>query len=161
MYIGCANGAIQVFSFELPNESTSNPIPVLKHLKTHTLGKRPIDQIAVLAESSQLIVLSGMSIPSRGRSGSLIADTVVSLYSLPDIGKPSLLSAARNAHHFAVSAFQYEQPKSKKARGEATPGAEEKQKRDLVVIGCRKKVVVYGAGKTMTDPWVSVPGRTV
>jgi hypothetical protein len=35
-------------------------VPVLKHIKTHILGKRPIDQIGVLSESSQLMILSGM-----------------------------------------------------------------------------------------------------
>jgi hypothetical protein len=86
----------------------------------------------------------------------LIVDTVVSLYALPDIGKPTLLSAARNAHAFAISAFQYEAPRSKKAKsGAESSEVGEKKKRDLVVIGCRKKVVVYGAGKSLTDPWVN------
>lgn len=129
-------------------------MPVLKHIRTHTLGKRPIDQIGVLPESSQLLVLSGQS--SLTMMQKLILDTVVSLYTLPDIGKPTLLSAARNAHAFAISSYQYESPRPNKAKGDAgssEPG--EKQKRDLVVVGCRKKVVVYGAGKTLNDPWVS------
>lgn len=134
-------------------------MPILKHIKTHTLGKRPIDQIGVLPESFQLIVLSGESqtLPSISVS-KLIPDTVVSLYTLPDVGKPTLLSAARNAHAFAVSSFQYEATRSKKAKSEAESNiAGAKQKRDLVVVGCRKKVVVYGAGKALTDPWVSYP----
>ena len=63
--MGTATGSLQVYSFDYPTESTSHPVPQLKHLKTHSLGKRPIDQIGILSESNQLIVLSGESFDSH------------------------------------------------------------------------------------------------
>lgn len=144
--MGTATGALQVYSFEIPNESGSHVVPIVKLLKTHTLSKRAIDQIGVLEELQQVIVLSGElrdSIYVRN----LIPDTVVTLYPL-DFGKGSLaLSAARYAHAFATSSYSSNKA-SKDGNGPSTV------RRDLLVVGCRKKVVLYGAGKTFKDPWV-------
>jgi hypothetical protein len=59
LYVGTATGSIQVYSFEIPNESGSSIVPILKLLKTYAIGKRPIDQIGVLSESQKLAVLCG------------------------------------------------------------------------------------------------------
>lgn len=59
LYVGTATGSIQVYSFEIPNESGSSVVPILKLLKTYAIGKRPIDQIGVLSESQKLAVLCG------------------------------------------------------------------------------------------------------
>jgi len=90
----------------------------------------------------------------------LIVDTVVSLYGLPDLGKPTILAAARNAHAFAVTSYT-PVTKVSKSQNAAVVGGEEavakaSVRRDLIVIGCRKKVLVYGAGKSIKDPWVRV-----
>lgn len=79
-----------------------------------------------------------------------MVDTVVTLYPL-DFGKGSLaLSAARYAHTFATSSYS-----STKSIKDAN-GSGGLIRRDLLVIGCRKKVVLYGAGKTFKDPWVGL-----
>jgi len=80
---------------------------------------------------------------------------VVSFYGLPELGKPTVLAAARNAHAFAVSSYN---PvlKATKAQTEEDGSVKTAARKDLVIIGCRKKVLVYGAGKSFRDPWVSV-----
>lgn len=59
LYVGTATGSIQVYSFEIPNESGSSVVPIVKLLKTYVIGKRSIDQIGVLGESQKLAVLCG------------------------------------------------------------------------------------------------------
>jgi len=70
-----------------------------------------------------------------------------------------VLSAARYAHAFAVTSYTPASKVSKTqngtASGDAGGVAKVPIRRDLIVIGCRKKVLVYGAAKTMRDPWVS------
>ncbi|KAL7424682.1 Vacuolar morphogenesis protein 6 [Cryptotrichosporon argae] len=102
---------------------TSSTPPALR--KTYQLLKRPIDQLGVLAESKKLVVLS---------------DSAVALYALDDpAAKPAPLPQARTAHAFASTTY-------------FQSGAGGKAARDLLVIGCRKKVVVIGAGKGF-DAW--------
>lgn len=52
LYVGCADGSLRVYSLGEEPELEA----------THTLGKRPIDQLAVLSAVGQLAVLSGMVI---------------------------------------------------------------------------------------------------
>ncbi|OCF75081.1 hypothetical protein I204_03930 [Kwoniella mangroviensis CBS 8886] len=124
LYVGLANGSLQIYSCET---SSGDELPNVGFLKTHALGRRQIDQIGVLGESKQLIVLS---------------DTVVTLYSLPDLPKKGsiVLNQARSAHCFANTV--YTTSKGKKADSDAKNAV-----RELLVVGCRKKVVVYGVGK--------------
>ncbi|WVQ65020.1 uncharacterized protein L199_003190 [Kwoniella botswanensis] len=124
LYIGLANGSLQIYSYETPSE---DEVPKAELLKTHPLSRRQIDQIGILGESKQLIILS---------------DTVVTLYSLPDIPKKGsiALNQARSAHCFANTV--YTTSKGKKADSDG-----KNELRELLVVGCRKKVVVYGAGK--------------
>ena len=85
---------------------------------------------------------------------------MVILYSLPDLARSSAttLSQARNAHTFAVTT--YTPIASKKGQADLSKGdggEAEKVTKDLLVVGCRKKVVVYGAGRGgLKEAWVSV-----
>ncbi|WVQ78836.1 hypothetical protein IAT38_000927 [Cryptococcus sp. DSM 104549] len=145
LYVGLLNGSVQVYSYELGNSDTNtegdeapkdvqdDTQPVVKLLNTHTLSRRQIDQLGVLSESNQLVVL---------------ADSTVTLYALPDIAKTgsTTLSQARTAHSFAITTFT-----NKGRKGESNDNGGVK---DLLVVGCRKKVVVYGAGKGgMKEAW--------
>nr|XP_018264809.1 uncharacterized protein I303_02989 [Kwoniella dejecticola CBS 10117]OBR86967.1 hypothetical protein I303_02989 [Kwoniella dejecticola CBS 10117] len=125
LYVGLASGSLQIHSYTIPKDDDK---PKAELLKTHTLGKRPIDQIGILGESKQIIILS---------------DTVVTLYSLPDLPKKSsiVLNQARSAHCFAHTTYL---PKGLKKSSDSTL---DNGMKDLLVVGCRKKVVVYGTGK--------------
>jgi hypothetical protein len=84
------------------------------------------------------------------------SDSTVTLYTLPDFGKTGtmVLSHARNAHGFAITTYTA-LPSKKKG---ADPGLDipvEQVLRDILVVGCRKKVVVFGAGKGgIKEAWV-------
>ncbi|WWC68549.1 uncharacterized protein I206_102478 [Kwoniella pini CBS 10737] len=123
LYVGLLNGTLQIYSY---NISKDDNLPRVELLKTHTLGKRQMDQIGILGESNQIIILS---------------DTVVTLYSLPELTKKGsiVLNQARSAHCFAHTKYSTQGKK-----GESSTGISSKE---LLVVGCRKKVVVYGAGK--------------
>ncbi|ORY29789.1 hypothetical protein BCR39DRAFT_588162 [Naematelia encephala] len=131
LYLGTATGTLQIYSFDISSTSNDEPLPVIKLVKTHTLGKKPIEQIGILKESGQLAVLS---------------DSVVTLYSLSDLGKAggSILSQARNAHAFAITSYTPSFARRKPATDDTQVG---EVRKDLLVVGCRKKVVVFGAGK--------------
>ncbi|WVR03742.1 hypothetical protein IAU60_000737 [Kwoniella sp. DSM 27419] len=133
LYLGLVNGSVQVYSYE--GGSSDTAVPQVKLLKTFPIGRRQIDQIGVLSESKQLVVLS---------------DTLVTLYPLsdPSKAKATTLNQARSAHTFATTAFT---PRTKK---DAANGASDAALKDLLVVGCRKKVVVYGAGKAgLKEAW--------
>ena len=122
----------------------------MKLLKTHQLTKRPIDQVGVLGVSGQIVILSG-KFPHAVKDCQLMVDTVVTVCPA-DFGKGIItLTAAKTAHTFAITAYT----PSTSGKGEITAGQE--SRKDLIVVGCRKKVVVYGAGKTLRDPWVCHP----
>lgn len=71
------------------------------------------------------------------------------------------LTQARYAHSFAITSYTAAITK-KPNKGEtinegskAQDGITETVKRDLLVVGCRKKVLVYGAGRSgLKDAWV-------
>lgn len=84
-------------------------------------------------------------------------DSVVTTHTLPDFPKTgtTVLAQARYAHSFAITSFSAS-PRKKTKDAAAEDVAMEKVRRDLLVVGCRKKVVVLGAGKGgMKDAWVS------
>jgi hypothetical protein len=83
---------------------------------------------------------------------------MITLYSLPDLPKSSanVLSQARNAHTFAITSYTATISK-KKSQADLKSGEGKKIRRDLLVVACRKKVVVYGAGRGgLKEGWVSV-----
>ncbi|WRT65779.1 uncharacterized protein IL334_002728 [Kwoniella shivajii] len=138
LYVGLINGALQIYSYDTSrttNSEDEDPVPRVELLRSHTLGRRQIDQIGILEESKQLIVLS---------------DTIVTLYSLPDLPKKGsiVLSQARSAHCFASTSYPVKGKKTDTSDGNLT--------KELLVVGCRKKVVVYGAGKGgLKEGWES------
>ncbi|WVQ93507.1 hypothetical protein IAU59_000581 [Kwoniella sp. CBS 9459] len=137
LYLGLVNGSIQVYSYDHHRGEEESVTPEVKLLKSYAVSRRQIDEIGLLAESQQLVVLS---------------DTVVTLYPLDDISKTkaTVLTQARSAHTFATTTFA---PKRKKSdSGDDTQ--ETGKARDLLVVGCRKKVAVFGAGKGgLKDVW--------
>ncbi|WWD16424.1 hypothetical protein CI109_100850 [Kwoniella shandongensis] len=146
LYIGLFTGSIQIYSYDVPSSTNTEiegededttadaPLqPVVKLLKTHVHGRRQIDQIGVLGVTKQLVVLS---------------DSIITVYPLPHLGKTgtSTLPQARSAHTFAITSYN-----SKGKNTDANDAIE--GVRDLLVVGCRKKVVIYGAGKQgLKDP---------
>lgn len=143
LYAGCADGTLRVYDLDNGAE------PVLS--ATHTLGKKSVDQLAVLSEAGQLVVLIGKLASRRSLARSLsnaLPDTVVTLIKLDKLDNPTakgnstVLTGARYAHAFAATTYF-----------EARDGA--KAARDILVVGCWKKVVVYGAGKNLGELWVS------
>jgi hypothetical protein len=123
---------------------------------THQLSRRQIDALAVLPVSGQLAVLAGKSPlsprpfhrhPSDPRP--LTPDQTVSLHKLDNPatkGNTKALTQARYAQAFAATTYLA----PGKADGDATPS---KVKRDLLVVGCSKKAVVYGAGARLGEAW--------
>lgn len=78
--------------------------------------------------------------------------TLHKLGNLMGKGCTTTLSQARTPH--AIATTTYFAPGSAKEDG-GTPG---KVSKDLLVIGCRKKVLVYGAGKHLGEAWeLSLP----
>lgn len=89
-------------------------------------------------------------------------DSVVTTHTLPDFAKTgaTVLPQARYAHSFAITSFTASPKKRAKDAQAAEDIPVEKKSRDLLVVGCRKKVVVFGAGKGgMKDAWVSIQLR--
>ena len=81
---------------------------------------------------------------------------MVTTHALPDLQKSTVetLTQARTVHAFAITTYTRASSKDKHDVEDST--IRNANKRDLLVIGCRKKVVVYGAGKGgMKDAWVS------
>lgn len=83
----------------------------------------------------------------------------MSAYTLSDLSaKPRVLSQAKNAHSFSISTYDPAQAKGKgKSGSEAVKGGEEV---DFLIIGCRKKVVVYpriNPGFKGLECWVRRP----
>lgn len=88
-------------------------------------------------------------------------DSVVTLYNLTNPtakGSSTVLSQARTAHAFAITTYfattspaEDDVPKE----GPAPSGSSSPTKvaRDLLVVGCRKKVCVYGAGRVLGELW--------
>lgn len=161
MYVGTATGALRVYAFDgsLDPASPDSELPAPKLLKTHAVYKRPIDQIGVLEHSQQIALLSGEYGPrKRLMSKTNSIDSLVTLYPLTELAtaKGRALTQARNAHAFAISFFDPSSVKGK--RNETADGGENAELRDLLVVGCRKKVVVIGGGKNgLKDSWVSFP----
>ena len=56
LYVGCGNGALQVYSFD---SSGDDGLPGVKLLKTHAISKKAIEQIGILGQSNQIAILSG------------------------------------------------------------------------------------------------------
>lgn len=76
-------------------------------------------------------------------------DSAVTVYRLPDLAKSgtTTLAQAGTAHCFEIASYTSTQKPSTN-EAETDPGSEgQKTKKDLLVVGCRKKVVVYGLGK--------------
>lgn len=87
---------------------------------------------------------------------------MVTTHTLPDFAKTgaTVLPQARYAHSFAITSFTASPKKRTKDAQAAEDIPVEKIRRDLLVVGCRKKVVVFGAGKGgMKDAWVSIQLR--
>ena len=138
-----------MYEFKIPDQGSSTVVPELKHLKKVVVGKRPVDQIGVLVHAKQLVVLSGKLIMPFLPYESSYEDTIVTVWPLPELSKALItLTAARTAHAFGIHSYL----PAKNAK--STPDSEPQQT-DLLVVGCRKKVVIYGAGKTFKDHWVS------
>ena len=78
----------------------------------------------------------------------------MTLHSLPDLPNKGIvtLSQARTAHCFEIASYTTTL-KTKKSKSDLTSNTEgETQvKRDLLVVGCRKKVVVYGSRGGIKD----------
>lgn len=76
------------------------------------------------------------------------------------------MSQARNAHAFVIVSYDPSSTKGKRTAStdSTSTGAEGVSKegmRDLLLIGCRKKVVVFGGGKGgLKDAWVSATSST-
>ncbi|KAE8540615.1 hypothetical protein D1P53_002978 [Cryptococcus gattii VGV] len=104
LYIGLASGVLEVYSYSPPS------LPQL--LGTRPLARRQLDQLAVLPVQNYLAVL---------------ADSAVTLYTLPSLDKVPPLPLPRTVHALAATTYSRDSP------------------RDLLVLGGRKKVVVYGA----------------
>ena len=60
-----------------------------------------------------------------------------------------VLAQARTAHCFDIASYTTT-VKSKPSKGDLTASQPEstKVRRDMLVVGCRKRVVVYGPGKS-------------
>lgn len=73
--------------------------------------------------------------------------TLHKLSNLMGKGCTTTLSQARTPHAFAATTYFAPSPATQDG---GTPG---KVSKDLLVIGCRKKVLVYGAGKNLGEAW--------
>lgn len=90
-----------------------------------------------------------MSKQSGGRSN--VTESTITLYALADFGKTGslVLAQARTAHCFDIASYATTvKPKPNKGEPDASQLESKKVKRDMLVVGCRKKVVIYGLGKS-------------
>ncbi|EIW66424.1 hypothetical protein TREMEDRAFT_70067 [Tremella mesenterica DSM 1558] len=143
LYVGCANGTIRTYTLDaVTSDGEAGPsVPRLQLLTTHQLSKRSIDQLGVLPYGQQLAVLS---------------ESVITLYSLPNLekGSSSVLAQARSAHCFSITSYaSINKTKSLKSVRSEDVGKEDKSVGDVLIVGCRKKVVVYGFGRGYKEGW--------
>lgn len=139
-----------MYSFELPEdvEEVDRGLPLVKLLKSHNVSRRSIDQIGFLPATNQLVILTGKSSALCFTRADHL-DSTVTLHSPPDMSKKAIvsLSQARTAHCFEIASCTATLKKNSK-NGPPDSEAENAVKRDMLVVGCRKKVVVYGTGKS-------------
>ncbi|KAK4684616.1 Vam6/Vps39-like protein vacuolar protein sorting-associated protein 39, partial [Tremellales sp. Uapishka_1] len=170
LFVGCGSGALKLYTLEpsAGGDDVGDSTPEIRLIKSYPLFKKPIDQIGVLAQTNTLVILCGEFPTIHPRSSSFNipwTDSLVTLFPLADLAKPAptVLPQARNAHAFAITSYVSSTPSRKKSRNDLKTGksnADEtpsptKEIRDLMIVGCRKKVVVYGAGKGgIKEGWV-------
>ncbi|KIJ52420.1 hypothetical protein M422DRAFT_26032 [Sphaerobolus stellatus SS14] len=126
LYLGTATGDLNIYS--LNREESDSNIELLETKKS--LCRRAIEQIGIIKDTNSLVVLS---------------DGSISLYGLPDLSPVSPLTQAKNALSFMVhTAVVNVLP-----NGEYSYISSEDSSKEIpsvitrLVVGCRKKVVVY------------------
>ncbi|KAF8604609.1 hypothetical protein BDV93DRAFT_537690 [Ceratobasidium sp. AG-I] len=127
VYLGTNSGTLYVYELE---RIEGNDEPKLTLLETKkAFVRRQIDQLGVLKDVNSLVVLS---------------DSVVTLYPLPSLSPPTVLTQTRNASVFALdTSVQYEladgslaTPTQSGSKGIATVVT-------VLAVGCKRKIVVY------------------
>ncbi|BEI93846.1 uncharacterized protein CcaverHIS019_0603050 [Cutaneotrichosporon cavernicola] len=129
LYAGCADGSVRYYDGAELKAS-------------YQLSRRQIDALAVLPVSGLLVVLAGKPFLVKADP-----DQTVSLYKLDHPSRAKVLTQARYAQAFAATTYM---APGKPSEGSATAA---KTRRDLLVVGCSKKVVVYGAGARLGEAW--------
>ncbi|KAG8682591.1 Vacuolar morphogenesis protein 6, partial [Ceratobasidium sp. 394] len=127
LYLGTNHGTLYVYDVER-EEGRDEPKLTLKETKK-AFVKRQIDQLGALKDINSLVVLS---------------DSVITLFPLPTLGPPTLLTQTRNASVFAIdTSVQYEladgslaTPTQSESKGIATVVT-------ILAVGCKRKVVIF------------------
>ncbi|KAH7913588.1 hypothetical protein BJ138DRAFT_1177962 [Hygrophoropsis aurantiaca] len=118
LYVGSGSGNLHIYTLNDPNsENTAQLVETKK-----ALSRRGIDQLGYVKDINALVVLS---------------ETIPTLYPLPSFSPPTVLAKAKGALSFAVhSSVHHETLES--GKGEDIPTMVTQ-----LVVGCRRKVVIY------------------
>jgi len=85
------------------------------------------------------------------------------VYTIPNLAKNGttgfVLIQARSAHTFAITSYTPALTRKTTSQIDLRKEDEERKRKDVLVVGCRKKVVVYGVGRGgFKDGWVGIWG---
>ncbi|KAG9103535.1 Vacuolar morphogenesis protein 6 [Ceratobasidium sp. 370] len=156
LFLGTNYGTLYVYDVER-EEGNDEPKLTLKETKKGFV-KRQTDQLGVLKDVSSLVVLSGKSrikpvildsfaattLMNHLLPSTFLAQRVVTLFPLPALGPPTVLTQTRNASVFAIdTSVQYEladgslaTPTQSESKGIATVVT-------VLAVGCKRKIVIF------------------
>ncbi|KIJ67051.1 hypothetical protein HYDPIDRAFT_174307 [Hydnomerulius pinastri MD-312] len=139
LYIGTAAGNLHVYDLAAALSRTGDSVGAATLVETKKgLSRRAIDQLGYIKDINSLVVLS---------------ETLPTLYPLPSYSPPTPLTKAKGALSFAIHSSVHNAPLPDAGESDANKGfdAEGGAKAPIpipvmvtsLVVGCRRKVVVY------------------
>ncbi|TDL20794.1 hypothetical protein BD410DRAFT_750406 [Rickenella mellea] len=128
VFIGTSLGSLHIFNIDTAEDGTERATPV----SNKNISRKPIDQLGYIKDINSVVALS---------------DSSVTLYPLPDLIPPTPLPQTRNTFSFAInSTVQGVLPNGKTQAfedGGASQAAGIPAMVTNLVVGCRKKLVIY------------------
>ncbi|KAH7873389.1 uncharacterized protein C8R40DRAFT_1161652 [Lentinula edodes] len=120
-YLGTATGNLHVYSHDPSGDLT------LVEVKK-SLTKRSIEQLGFIKDVNSVVTLS---------------ETTVTLFPLPSFSPPTILSAAKAAFSFTIHSYTYRGESELQGQDEFTKPAPIPVLMTYLLVGCRRKVVIY------------------
>ncbi|KAF9236310.1 hypothetical protein BU15DRAFT_89236 [Melanogaster broomeanus] len=137
LYIGTAAGNVHIY--DLHDETSEDASPTMTLVETkQAISRKAIDQLGYIKDINSLVVLS---------------ESIPTLYPLPSFSPPTPLAKAKGALSFAIHSSVHNAPRpvAPDASDPSRSGGFDPAKDPIpiptmvttLVIGCRRKVVVY------------------
>ncbi|KAF8127072.1 hypothetical protein EV363DRAFT_1518382 [Boletus edulis] len=138
LYVGTATGNIHIYDLSEGTDTADGVNPTATLVETKTgISRKAIDQLGYIKDINSLVVLS---------------ETLPTLYSLPSFSRPTKLAQAKSAMSFAIHSSVRNAPRIPRPGSPASGGFSDEVETGPIpiptvvttlVVGCRRKVVVY------------------